>query len=99
MNNLDEYPAKRQKTITWICYGILALILVFSLYVDKSHAHSWVERYIPFFWGFFGFIAAAAIISFARWYAHSGIMVSEDYYERSKECCCCSNKSSSTEHA
>jgi hypothetical protein len=85
MNTLIDYLRERIKAVVWTCYGILALVLALSLYVDKSHAHSWAEQYIPFFWSFFGFAAAAAIIGFARWFGHSGIMTREDYYDKPSE--------------
>ena len=49
--------------------------------VDKSHAHTWAEKHIPFFWSIYGFVAAAAAIGIARWYGHSGIQCREDYYD------------------
>ena len=79
MNKLIDYLRERLQTVIRTCYGILALVLAYSLYVDKSHAHTWVEQNIPFFWSFFGFVAAAIIIGVARWFGHSGIMAREDY--------------------
>jgi len=100
MNNLINYLSERRNIVIWTCYGILAFVMAYSLYVDKSHAHTWVEQHIPFFWSVFGFLAAAAIIGFARWYGHSGIMTREDYYDRDTECCSAgSETNSSSEHA
>ncbi len=100
MNTLIEYLRERLKIVIGTCYGILAFVLAYSMYVDKSHAHTWVEQNIPFFWSIFGFAAAAAIIGIAFWFGHSGIMVREDYYEKdSTHCCGCNNKESSSEHA
>ena len=76
-----EYLQARIKTVILTCYILLALIVAFSCVVDSSHAHTAVERAIPFFWSVFGFIAAAIIIVVARWYGHSGIMTREDYYD------------------
>lgn len=75
--------------------------MAYSLVVDSSHAHSWVEKNIPFFWSLFGFCAAAAIIGIAYWFGHSGIMVREDYYEKdTTDCTCgCKEHQSSTEQA
>ena len=85
MNNLIEYLRERIRTAIGTCYLVLALVLAYSLYVDKGHAHTWVEQHIPFFWSLFGFGAAAVIIGFVYWFGHSGIMVREDYYEKDSE--------------
>ena len=99
MNTLIDYLRDKLKHVIWTCYGILGLVLALSLYVDKSHAHTWVEHNIPFFWSLFAFGAAAAIIGIARWYGHSGIMVREDYYDTPSKCCCSSaNNQNSSEH-
>lgn len=98
MNNLIEYLQQRIKIVTGTCYGILALTLAYSMYVDKSHAHTWVEQNIPFFWSLFGFGAAAIIIGFVYWFGHSGIMVRPDYYEKdSGHCCGCHKSEHSTQ--
>ncbi|MDW7774263.1 MAG: hypothetical protein SCH71_15365 [Desulfobulbaceae bacterium] len=100
MNKLIEYLQERLRIVIGTCYGLLALILAFSLYVDKSHAHTWMEKYVPFFWSLFGFAAAAVIIGFVYWFGHSGIMVREDYYEKkSTHCCGCGKTESSSEQA
>ena len=78
MNTLIEYLRERLRIVIGTCYGFLGLILAYSLLVDKSHAHTWAEKYIPFFWSLFGFAAAAIIIGFAYWFGHSGIMTREE---------------------
>lgn len=100
MNNLITYLRERLPSVVGTCNGILALVLAFSLTVDTGHAHTWVEKHIPFFWSFFGFGAAAAVIGIARWYGHSGIMTRPDYYDRDAECgCTCKTSKSSGDHA
>jgi len=90
MNKIIEYLRDRLDTVIKTCYGLLAAVLAYSLYVDKSHAHTWVEQNVPFFWSLFGFAAAALIIGIAYWYGHSGIMARKDFYEEKSESCCCS---------
>lgn len=82
MITLIDYLQARLKVVIWTCYGILVFIAVFAAMVDRSHAHSWVEKNIPFFWSIFGLVAAAAIIGIARWYGRSGIQTREDYYDK-----------------
>lgn len=100
MNKLIDYLRERLANVVWICYGILALVLAFSLTVDTSHAHTSVEK-LPFFWSVFGFGAAAVIIGFARWFGHSGIMTRPDYYDQDAENnnTICETTKSSGEHA
>jgi hypothetical protein len=100
MNKLIDYLREQLANVVWICYGILALVLAFSLTVDTSHAHTSVEK-LPFFWSVFGFGAAAVIIGFARWFGHSGIMTRPDYYDQDAENnnTICETTKSSGEHA
>lgn len=101
MKKFIDYLRERLDTVIKTCYGILAVVLAYSLYVDKSHAHTWVEQNVPFFWSLFGFAAAAVIIMVAYWYGHSGIMARKDFYDSKDEskCCCCSTEKSSSEKA
>jgi hypothetical protein len=82
MITLINFLRDRLKTVVQTCIGLLALIFFLSFYVDRGHAHTWVEHNIPFFWSVFGFVAAAAIIGIARWFGQSGIMTREDYYDK-----------------
>jgi hypothetical protein len=88
MKTLIDYLGERLNIVRGTCYGILAATLAYSLYVDTSHAHTWVEKNVPFFWSIFAFAGAAAIIGIAYWFGHSGIMVREDYYEKDSAHCC-----------
>lgn len=81
MTKIIDWVLEHQKVVRITWYSFLGLIALLSLVVDKSHAHSWVEKNIPFFWSFYGFVAAAAAIGIARWYGHSGIQTREDYYD------------------
>ncbi len=67
---------------------LLGLIAGGSLIVDTHHAHSWGEKYIPFFWSMFAFIAAAAIIRIASWFGKTGIQVPTDFYDRFNSTSC-----------
>jgi hypothetical protein len=70
------------KATLTLCYGVLViLVLIDGLLIDKSHAHTGVER-IMGFWSLFGFGACVLIVVFSKWYGHLGIMADEDYYER-----------------
>ena len=99
MNKLIDYLRDRLETVIKTCYGMLAIVLAYSLYVDTSHAHTWVEQNIPFFWSLFGFAAAAIIIGTAYWFGHSGIMARKDFYdEKDKSHCCCSGSTKGSSH-
>ena len=80
---LIEFLRARLKTVIWVCYGVLALLVVIDalpFLVDKEHAHTQVEH-IPGFWSLFGFVACTLIIFLSKWYGHAGIMKREDYYD------------------
>lgn len=78
-----EFLRKRLKTVVWICYGVLALVVLLDAIpaiVDKHHAHTNIEHF-PGFWAAFGFVACVAIIIVSKWFGHAGIMTREDYYD------------------
>jgi hypothetical protein len=82
---LIEFLRHRLKRLIWICYGMLALLILLDAIpaiVDKEHhAHTPPEHW-PAFWSAFGFIACVLIIIVSKWFGHAGIMVREDYYEQ-----------------
>ncbi|MBC8208338.1 MAG: hypothetical protein H8E79_04120 [Desulfobulbaceae bacterium] len=80
--NLINYLRDRWQTVTYCGYGLIALILVWSLTVDTSHAHTWAEMKIPGFWGLFGLGSCTVIILIAKWFGGSGIQTREDYYDK-----------------
>lgn len=80
--NLIQFLRDRLQTVIRLCYAVLALLVVWdALFVDKHHAHTWVEHHIPGFWSVFGFVACVLIIIVSKWYGHLGIMTREDYYD------------------
>jgi len=76
-----EYLQARLGLVVRVCYGLLALAVVYGLGVDKHHAHTWVEQHIPGFWALFGLAACGILIGFARWYGLSGIQTREEDHE------------------
>jgi hypothetical protein len=80
---LIQFLRDRLKTVKWIAYGVLVLVVVLDAtpaVVDKEHAHTTVER-LPTFWAVFGFLGCVVIILVSKWFGHLGIMTREDYYE------------------
>jgi len=78
---LIEFLRNRLKTVVWVCAAVLALLVLYdALLVDKSGAHTRVER-LPAFWALFGFTGCALIVILSKCYGHAGIMTREDYYE------------------
>jgi len=83
---LIEFLRKRLKTVVWICYVLLAVLVVVDalpFIVDKEPphgAHTKAEHF-PGFWSVFGFIACTLIIFLSKWFGHAGIMQREDYYD------------------
>lgn len=77
---LIEFLRARLKAVIWVCWGLLGLLVVLDIFVDKHHAHTSAEH-IPGFWSVFGFVACTLIIFLSKWYGHAGIMTREDYYD------------------
>ncbi len=77
---LIEFLRARLKAVIWCCWGLLGLLVVIDIFVDKHHAHTRAEH-IPGFWAVFGFIACTLIIFLSKWYGKTGIMTREDYYD------------------
>ena len=83
---LIEFLRDRLKTVVWISYAVLALVVLLDAIpavVDKEHAHTGPEHW-PAFWAVFGFVACVLIIILSKWYGHLGIMTREDYYDDKK---------------
>ena len=77
-----DYLRDRLKLVIRLCYGVLALLVLYdALILDKSYAHTAAEK-LPGFWSVFGFISCVLIIIVSKWYGHLGIMAREDYYDR-----------------
>jgi len=82
INACIKYLRDRLKLVIKWCYVALALLVAWDLaFVDKSHAHTAIER-IPGFWAVFGFVACVLIIYVSKWFGHLGIMTREDYYDK-----------------
>jgi len=77
---LIDYFRDRLSTVVKCCYAVLAALVVIDFFVDKHHAHTWIEH-IPGFWSVFGFVACVLIIIVSKWFGHQGIMTREDYYD------------------
>lgn len=76
-----DYLRERLQKVIFCCYGGIALIIIWSLTVDTSHAHTWAEKIIPGFWGLFSLCSCAILILVARVLGKGGIMTREDYYD------------------
>ena len=79
---LIDFLKARPKAVKTTAIIALAVLLVWSVAgVDTSHAHTWMERFIPGFWALFTLLACLVLVFFARWFGKSGIMTREDYYD------------------
>ncbi len=78
--NLIEFLRDRPKLLIRSCYLLIALVFVWGLFVDTSHAHTWAEKHVPGFWSIFGLLSCALLIGGAWVVGKLGIMTKEDYY-------------------
>lgn len=76
-----DFLRERLKTVSSFLVALFAALFLWSLTVDTSHAHTWMEKHIPGFWSFFGFISCIVLIFVARWFRGTGIARREDYYD------------------
>ena len=81
MIRLLDFLMQKRRGVTIALSVLAAGILLWSITVDTSHAHSWAEKKVPGFWSLFGFISATVLIFFARWFSQSGISREENYYD------------------
>lgn len=77
---LIEFLRARLKTVIYVACGILALVALIDIFVDKHHAHTKVEH-LPAFWSVFGFLACVVIVIASKAFGKAGIMTREDYYD------------------
>ncbi len=77
--HLIEFLRARLKTVIVASCGVLALVALIDVFVDKHHAHTKIEH-LPAFWSAFGFIACVLIVILSKAFGHAGIMTREDYY-------------------
>lgn len=77
---LIEFLRARLRTVVLACGGVLALVALIDVFVDKHHAHTKIEH-LPVFWSAFGFVACVLIVILSKAFGHAGIMTREDYYD------------------
>lgn len=80
---LIEFLRNRLKTVIRVSLAALAVLVLLDalpFLVDKSHAHTSMER-LPGFWSVFGLVGCMFLIIVSKKFGHSGIMTREDYYD------------------
>jgi len=80
---LIEWLRARMRLVVKVCLVVLALLVILDALpavVDKSHAHTEVEKW-PGFWAVFGLVGCAFLIVASKAFGKLGIMREEDYYD------------------
>lgn len=80
---LIEWLRARLRRVVKVCLALLFLLVLVDaipLVVDKSHAHTEVEKW-PGFWAVFGLVGCAFLIVASKAFGKLGIMREEDYYD------------------
>lgn len=79
---IESMRASQQVWVRRCLYALLALNAWDAMpsWVDKSHAHTALER-VPTFWSVFGFAGCILLIVLSKTFGHAGIMKREDYYD------------------
>jgi short subunit fatty acids transporter len=81
MIRLLEYLSENSRVLRFLLYGAAVIILIWSVSVDTSHAHTWAEKYIPGFWSLFGFVSCLVLVFVSGWLAKAGLSREEGYYD------------------
>ena len=77
---LIEFLRQRLRAVIYVSCGVLALVALIDVFVDKHHAHTKAEH-LPAFWSVYGFIACVLIVLLSKAFGKAGIMTREDYYD------------------
>lgn len=77
---LIEFLRQRLRAVIYASCGVLALVALIDVFVDKHHAHTKAEH-LPAFWSVYGFIACVLIVLLSKAFGKAGIMTREDYYD------------------
>ena len=77
---LIEFLRQRLRAVIYVSCGVLALVALIDVFVDKHHAHTKAEH-LPAFWSVFGFLACVLIVLLSKAFGKAGIMTREDYYD------------------
>ena len=81
MIRLIEFLQERASIVRFCLYLTAAIVLIWSLTLDHSHAHTWVEQHIPGFWSIFGFVSCVILVFVSAWLGRAGLAQEEDYYD------------------
>lgn len=83
ITKLIDYLNERLRTVKILSMIAVAIMLLWTILgADSSHAHTWMEKYIPGFWAIFTLISCCVLIIFARLFGKCGIQTREDYYDK-----------------
>jgi hypothetical protein len=67
------------KVLKWILYLLMAVTIVFDIFMERHEAHFFGDK-IPAFWSAFGLICCILMIRIAKGISHAWLMKKEDYY-------------------
>ena len=81
MIQLIDFFKRKPQALKLCLITIGVAVFIWSLTVDTSHGHTWMERYIPGFWALFGILSCIVVIFVARWFSQAGVTREEDYYD------------------
>jgi hypothetical protein len=77
---LIEFLRRHLRKVVYASCGVLALVALIDVFVDKHHAHTKAEH-LPAFWSVYGFLACVLIVLLSKAFGKAGIMTREDYYD------------------
>ena len=81
MPRLLEYLHQQRSLLKWLFFGLLVLIVIGDLFVERHEVHFFGEK-IYGFWSLFGLAVCAAMTWLCKGLSHSWLGKDEDYYDR-----------------
>jgi uncharacterized membrane protein len=75
-----EYLVENRRTLAWIMYGVLALLVILDLLIPSGYDRFWWES-VGGFGAFYGFISCTLIIVVSKALGKVLLNRPEDYYD------------------
>jgi hypothetical protein len=74
-----QYLRDHLKALTWFLYAVMAVAMVFDIFIPRHVAH-FIGDKIPVFWSVFGLVCCVLMIRIMKGISHAVLMKKEDYY-------------------
>lgn len=80
MTRFFNYLYRHRKTLKWLFFALLALIIIGDFFVERHEVHFFGDRIFGF-WSLFGLAICIAMTYVCKGLSHSWLGKDEDYYD------------------